>query len=161
MKRKIKLGFVTAAFVALIACGFSSDKTSGVFEGTMKLSKVNYGSNTPDIFDSGLGDIRFPSRDRLRFGANTPLPDCNLSISKTQDSAYQITSMTQFKGESNDGKGCQAVIFSGSEMPVFVEGSVKLAASGEVVVTAFLYREDSPDTNSYEIQFRGRKKGWF
>lgn len=158
---KIKVAFLIAAVVALNACGFSSDKLSGEYEGTMKLSKTYYGSDSSDMFASGTGEISFPYRDRLRFGRETPLPGCNLSINEIGESEYQITSMTQFKGESNDGQGCKAVILADLEVPVSVEGSIKLAANGEVVVRAFLSRRDSTDNNPYELLFRGRKKGWF
>lgn len=162
MFRKIKFALILATFAGLCGCGFMSDDLSGEFEGTTRLSRVYYNSDIADPLKTGTGRISFPFPSTLRFGSNTPLPDCNLALIETSETEYSIDFSTQYKGESNDGNGCQALL-AGS--PAFradiYKGKLRREANGDIVVKVEFQPRDSTGSTLYELEFRGSKKGWF
>ena len=143
-----------------VGCGGSSDGPTGQFEGSTRLSRIYHGSELKDLLGGGSGEVEFRSHDSFRFGSTTPLPDCNVSISPMKNDEYLITSVTQFRGEMNDGQGCRARLLSDLEIPASVEGKITRNAEGELVVKAIFYPRDAPDSGQYELEFRGTKKGW-
>ncbi len=161
MNKKTLLMAACALVMAVGGCGGSADGPSGRFEGTMMLSRTYYGSDLKDPLGGGSGDVEFPYHDSFRFGSTTPLPDCRVSISKLSDDEFLITGMTQMRGESNDGQGCRIRLLADLEVPAIVEGRIYLNADGELRVKAFIQRRDSPDSDRYELEFRGKRKGWF
>ena len=147
--------------VTVGGCSGSSSGPSGRYEGTTMLSRVYYASDLKDPIGSGSGEVEFPFHDSFRFGSTTPLPDCRVSIAKLTEDEFLITGVTQMRGEFNDGQGCRAKLPPDLEIPVIVEGKIYLNAGGQVRVRAYISRRDSPDSGSYELEFRGNRKGWF
>ena len=106
MLEKIKSVITAALLVGLTSCG-GGDSLSGEMEGTTKLSRIYYGSDASVEIAGGKGTVSFPSATMLRFGANTPLPDCNLGFTQNGENSYGVDWGMQYKGESNDGHGSQ------------------------------------------------------
>ena len=162
---KIKSGFVLAAAVGLgVACGYDYDWMKGDFEGTTKLSKIYYGSGSPpETVSSGEGRINFAFPFRPKLGISTPVPDCSLNfLSEVNEDQYYLDPSSAYKGSSNDGKGCEALMAPGVATRIeFLQGSMKREKDGEVVMKLKFIPKDSTGATQYEFEFRGRKKGWF
>lgn len=162
MLRIINILLILGILAGTFACGYDYDWMKGDFEGSTKLMRLGPYSKSSEVIRSGNGRINFAAPFYVRFENNTPLPDCNLRFSSEKEPfkyslAYPIT---PYRGESNDGRGCGAYLIEGEAVGIDVNtGSMSRDKDGEVVMNIkFSLRGDS--SRQYELEFRGRKKGW-
>lgn len=148
-------------FVLICSSACSSGELSGEYEGTVKLSRIYYNSDDPDLIKSETGRISFPSARTLRFGSGTPLPDCNLEVNMFSDTEFTLNYGVQFKGETNDGRGCEAVVADSRARVEINHATMKGDVNGEIVIKVNFEPRDSDGASNYQVEFNGKKKGWF
>src|SRR5688500_15762938 len=112
MLRKIKLALILAV-ISLSACGYDYDWMKGEFDGETKLFRKNNYESSRELIRTGRGRLNFAAPFYVRLGNNTPLPDCNLKfVSEKEPFKYsRDVNGVEYRGESNDGKGCGAYLF--------------------------------------------------
>ena len=166
MLRKIKLGLILAALVGLCACGTDYDWWSGELEGTSKISQIySSGSAAQIVSPQQKGKLIFKAPFSLKLGTDTQLPDCSLSFSAGDvDIKHKVSGFDRaFKGDTNNGKGCQAFLTSATPTEIETYHSeVTRDDKGEVTLKINFRPIGATGTSGqYEFEFRGTKKGWF
>ena len=166
MKKQITIFLLTLAGLAgLSACGSDYDWWSGELEGASRINAVYSSGGAGEIIvPEQAGKLQFKSPFALKLGMTTPLPDCYVSFSAGDvDIAHQVSGFDRaFKGDTNSGKGCEALLGSGKPVEVDIyHAVVKRDDNGNVTLTINFRPTGSTGSSNYEFVFRGRKKGWF
>lgn len=165
MLRVIKSALILILTVGLTACGYDYDWMKGEFAGTTRVTRID-GTTRLENVSSGEGRINFKIPFYARLGGGTPLPDCNVQFaSETEPDKYFLTDVgSEYRGESNDGKGCQARLgTSGETVPIEIyRGKMRREPDGLMVMNLeFRVKGATGTGGQYEFEFRGSKKGWF
>ena len=165
MKNKLLVMAVIIACLCLMsACGDQDSWMSGTFEGTSKVTrKDSFNATSGEVVSTGKGTVTFNVGGRMRLDDNMPLPNCNLQFSYRKDMKDYENVEREFTGKTgNDGYGCKSVYGTTSSFKIrIVNALMTRDDKGEMVLRVNYEADDLPDSSTYELEFRGAKKGWF
>lgn len=154
------LSFVT------LGCG-SGDTWDGNVKGTFTLRQKDAGLSTAPLI-SQTGSVKLSS-GRMRFDANSPLPDCNLELYPgTGEGEYKLGDTSRaFMGDSNpggdfhSGGNCRLALSPTSNEKIragIFDGSGEIK-KGNVNIQIRMTAGDSTYPE-YVLEFKG-EKSWF
>jgi hypothetical protein len=156
----MKQGTLALLFAGMIVTMSCSSGPASDYEGTATLKRENDGLNTPPI-SSTSARLSF-SGSRIRLSSAAPVPDCTIEASLQEGESYFLSGSTAYRGDSNDGSGCRALLSpaagTAASIDIF-DGAMTIKDGSARVKLRFTGRGSSYPV--YEMEFTGRKAGWF